>query len=33
MLALRRSSRQVVLTDEELNGTNMVRELLIFGQQ
>jgi hypothetical protein len=28
MLALCRSSRQVVVADEELDGTNMVRELL-----
>jgi hypothetical protein len=28
MLALRHSSRQVVVADEELNGTDMVRELL-----
>jgi hypothetical protein len=28
MLALRRSSREVVVADEELNGTDMVRELL-----
>ena len=28
MLALRRRSRQSVVTDEELNGTDMVGELL-----
>jgi hypothetical protein len=28
MLALRRRSRQVVMADEELNGPNMVGELL-----
>jgi hypothetical protein len=28
MLALRRSSRQVVVADEELDGTDMVREFL-----
>jgi hypothetical protein len=28
MLALRYSSRQVVVADEELNGTDMIRQLL-----
>src|SRR5712691_5024211 len=33
MLALRRCSRQIVVTDEELNGTDMVGELLGKGQR
>src|SRR5262249_11004328 len=32
MLALRRRSRQIVMTDEELNGPNRVGELLGKGQ-
>jgi hypothetical protein len=32
MLALRRSSRQIVVTDEELDGPDMVGELLEKGQ-
>jgi hypothetical protein len=33
MLALRRCSRPIVVTDEELNGTDMVGELLGKGQR
>ena len=33
MLGLRRSSRQVVMADEELNRTNMVGQLLRNGQR
>ena len=33
MLALRHRSRQIVVTDEELNGTDMVGELLGKGQR
>ena len=33
MLALRRRSRQIVVTDEELNGPDMVDELLGKGQR
>ena len=33
MLALRRRSRQIVMTDEELNGPDMVGELLGKGQR
>jgi hypothetical protein len=33
MLALRRRSRQIVVTDEELNGPDMVSELLGKGQR
>ncbi len=33
MLALRRRSRQIVMTDEEFNGSDMVGELLGKGQR